>query len=278
MVTLLPMALMLMQVGIDPRGGSVPGVPPELRDRPPRGAAPPRIAPAAAPPARLRACLEGAGAAPASTIADARQWLAAAKGADRAYAGHCLGVAQTEAGDWNGAAASFSAATEAVPADNRRYRSQLASLAGAAALAAGDATRALALLDRARSDAGADPRLTSDIAVDRARALVALGRLAEARSSLTEARTANAIDPEAWLLSATLSRRANALDTAQGEIERAAALAPGDPAIGLEAGVIAALAGRDAAARRSFESVITLAPQSAEAAAARGYLTQLGKP
>ena len=81
---------------------------------------------------------------------------------------------------------------------------------------------------------------------------------------------------QAWLLSATLSRRDGDLATAQTRIERAAMLAPLDPAIGLEAGLIAALGGRDEAARRSWQSVIEAVPGSAEAATAQGYLDQLG--
>ena len=40
--------------------------------------------------------------------------------------------------------------------------------------------------------------------------------------------------------------------------------------------MIAALGGRDDAARKSFASVIAAAPDSAQAAAARQYLAQLG--
>jgi Flp pilus assembly protein TadD len=82
-------------------------------------------------------------------------------------------------------------------------------------------------------------------------------------------------DAQAWLLSATLSRRTGDLGTAQAQIERAAALEPRDPAIGLEAGVIAALGGRDDTARKSFESVVAAAPDSPQGTAAKQYLAQL---
>ncbi len=59
-------------------------------------------------------------------------------------------------------------------------------------------------------------------------------------------------------------------------IEKAAALAPQDPEIGLEAGVIAVLGGRDEAARRSWRSVLAAAPDSDQAKVAKGYLDQLG--
>ncbi|HCJ81674.1 MAG TPA: hypothetical protein DHV50_09230, partial [Erythrobacter sp.] len=79
----------------------------------------------------------------------------------------------------------------------------------------------------------------------------------------------------AWLLSATLSRRLDRLGEAREQIAQAALLAPQDPAVGLEAGVIAALSGREDDARRSFESVLQVAPQSPEATRARSYLEQL---
>lgn len=275
MTTLLPLALMLMQVGIDPNSGQVPGIPEELRDRPPRGATAPTAPAPTPPPAKLKACLDGTGASPASAIAEAQAWLAHAKGVERAQAGHCLGVAQTENGDWAAASASFTTARDTLPTGQSRYRAQLGLIGGAAALAGGDAARALTLLDTARGDAAGTNPLLNDIAVDRSRALVALNRIAEARVALGEARAADPADAEAWLLSATLSRREGDLASAQSQIEKGATLAPRDPAIGLEAGVIAALGGNDAAARKSFESVVLLAPDSQEAKSAKAYLAQL---
>lgn len=276
MSTLLPFALMLMQVGMNPSFGQVPGIPEELRDRPPRKAVPDDAVPTPAPPPpKLAACLEATRAAPAAAVEEAEGWFAGAKGLDRAQAGHCLGVAQAGTGDWPAAAASFAAARDAVPAVNTTYRARLGALAGNAALAAGDAARALALLDAARGEAAASGPLAGEIAVDRARALVALARPAEAATALGEARTAAPASGQAWLLSATLSRRQGDLSAAQSQIERAATLSPRDPAVGLEAGVIAALAGQDEAARRSFASVVTLAPGSDEARQAEAYLAQL---
>ena len=80
---------------------------------------------------------------------------------------------------------------------------------------------------------------------------------------------------EVWLLSATLARRMEDLDSAQGWIETAAALAPANPSIGVEAGLIAAMGGFDDAARASWESVMDTAPGTPQASAARNYLAQL---
>jgi Flp pilus assembly protein TadD len=95
---------------------------------------------------------------------------------------------------------------------------------------------------------------------------------------LAEARQANPKNPDAWLLSATLSRRQGKLAEAQAQIEQAGSLEPRDPAIGLEAGVIAVLSGRDAAARKSWESVVAAVPESDAARTATGYLAQLATP
>ena len=119
--------------------------------------------------------------------------------------------------------------------------------------------------------------LLGEVQIDRARALVALKREAEAGEALVEARTSAAANPLAWLLSATLSRRQGKLAQAQAQIATAAELAPHDAEVGLEAGVIAMLTGNEAAARKSWQSAIAAAPASEAAATAKGYLAQLGE-
>ncbi len=207
----------------------------------------------------------------------AESWLKTASGPDRVDAQMCLGLAHSRLEDWGDAQTAFLAGRDLAGAD-RLMRARLGAMAGNAALAADAPDRALAALDPARAEVKglASPALEARIALDRARALVALKRDAEAQDALADARNAAPASAEAWLLSATLSRRRGNLAEAQARIERAAALLPIDPAIGLEAGVIAVLASRDDAARRSWQSVLTAAPDSAEAATARTYLAQLG--
>src|SRR5690606_35144317 len=50
------------------------------------------------------------------------------------------------------------------------------------------------------------------------------------------------------------------------------------PEVGLEAGVIAMLQGREAAAEASWRSVVEIEPDSEAATTARGYLAQLAEP
>src|SRR5690606_39643009 len=121
----------------------------------------------------------------------------------------------------------------------------------------------------------ADAGLQSLVENDRARALVVKGRESEAEAALASARTLDAQNALAWLLSATLARRLGKLDEAQAHISTAAALSPDYPEVGLEAGVIAMLQGREDAAEASWRSVLAVEPDSDAAATARDYLAQL---
>ena len=240
---------------------------------------------AAAPAGKLSACLSTIDANPGGAAEAAGKWLGDAKGAERVDAAQCLGSAQVALEEFGDARASFVTARDAAAPGDHASRARLGAMAGSAALADGDPATALAALDAARgeagqiaggADAGAEKTLRTGIAIDRARALVALKRDGEAVAALSEARSTDPENAEAWLLSATLSRRVGRLEDAQRQIERAAALAPVDPQVGLEAGVIAMLAGHADAARKSWQSVVAAAPQGPSAATAQGYLAQLG--
>lgn len=265
----------LMQVGIAPTASPVTAVPPELQNRPTRESV--RNAPMLDRPASRAAidlCLDTARSDPGKARSYAEEWVSRTDGLQRATGRHCLGVAASNQGDWAAAASAFLAARD--EADDSGFKARMGALAGSALLADARPAEALAVLDTARAAAAGDADLSGAIAMDRAAALVALGRQGEAAEALGEARSLVPDDAQAWLLSATLSRRQGDLATAQQQIERAAAIDPRDPAVGLEAGVIAALGGRDDAARQSFASVVAAAPNSPQAAAARTYLARLG--
>jgi len=270
-----------LQVGPNPTGGAMQGD--ELvRDRPPRAQVQPEADPAEQPDpvsAWLAGCLGVLEEDPARAHAMAQIRRSETTGTDRVLANHCLGTAAAALELWDDARTAFTAAREETPEGEPRARARFAALAGAAALGGGDAEGALPLLTLAESDAqtAKSPQLEAIAASDRARALVALGRAEQALAAL-ENSTALAPDrAEGWLLKATLLRRLERLPEAQTAIERAAGLAATNPEIALEAGVIAVLAGRDDAARKSWQSVITLAPDSPAAATAKDYLAQLGE-
>ena len=272
--TLLPAFLLLMQVGPDPSSGSMPGLPDELANRPDRpGASEPQVQ-----ADTLAECLRIASSDPEAALNRAQSWREGAQtDLEFAQSAHCLGLALVQLDRLGEARQAFEIASGEVPVDNLSYSARLAAMAGNAALAAGDVEGALPLLDQAGGQALAanDGALAADLRVDLARVLVRLDREEDAALALAEAREADGDHPEAWLLSATLSRRLERLGEAQSQIERAALLAPRNPQVGLEAGVIAAMSGREADARASFQSVLDVAPGSREAERAQRYLDQL---
>lgn len=253
-------------------GGSLPQAPLEIPRKKTEAAAPP--APLI-PAAQCRKLLAGN---PAEAQTYAEKWLKDLKGSARVEPGQCLGMALAAQGEWDEAEAAFTEARELTPANEPANRARLGGMAGNSLLAAGKTEAALALLDQAHGEAlgAGDPHLAGEISIDRARALVALKRDGDAATALATARANAAENGQGWLLSATLSRRQGKLAEAQQQILVAAQLMPLDPEVGLEAGVIAVLAGNEAAARRSWLSVIKAAPSSETARTAQSYLDQLG--
>lgn len=292
------------QIGPNPRPYRPSDLPIPRRRKAQDSAAPAAPAPvptpaAAALPAAQRSrfaqCLTVGTQNPAAGLEAARAWLAEnqnkpAPHAARGAAAQCLGQLLAQQGDFTAAAAAFAESVSQVPPGDTATATSLQAMAGNAALAGGDAAGALAWFDKALAPtpieaSGANANVDANgamgaVQIDRSRALAALGSLAEAGTALEEAHRLAPNDPEGWLLSATLARRAKDFERAQRDIEVAARLEPPGgalaSAIGLEAGVIAVLGGREDAARKSWESVLALGPESAEAKTSRGYLDQLG--
>ncbi|QIG79311.1 tetratricopeptide repeat protein [Stakelama tenebrarum] len=220
-------------------------------------------------------CMRAAVQTPRRGETLATQWVVDGGGF---AARECLGLALANQQRWRDAASAFSAAADAAGEENPARAANLWALAGNAWLAEGNVARATAALDRAIAiDALKGPTLGQTY-LDRARARVASGSDAGAREDLDQAVRLAADDPFAWLLSATLARRTGDLPRAHRDIARAAELAPNDPAVQLERGNIAALSGDAHGARLAWEQVITLAPGTARAAAARQALQQFDTP
>lgn len=271
----LVLALLLAQAGPSVGGGAGPALPQAPLDiRRQRTVS----LPSAPAPSRLGQCLEAAQSDPESALNRAEAWLTQVSGSARVDPGTCLGAAYAQLGRWDEAEAAYIAAREVAAANERGRKGQLGALAGNAALAANSAARAEGLfaLAHAESLAASDRAQAGRIAADWASALVAQGKVDEAAGKLALARAEAPDLALAWLLSATLARRQDKLAEAQEQIETAARLDPRDPEIGLEAGVIAVLARRDEAARRSWRSVLAMAPGSTQAQQAQAYLDQLG--
>jgi tetratricopeptide (TPR) repeat protein len=270
--TLLPL---MLQAGLDPTRGGVPDYSADIQDRPPRELT---IIDAPQPTSWLAQCLDQLEDEPTRAHVQAQIRRDTTNGQDRVLANHCLGLASTELGRWEEARAAFTAARQETPAEETRLRARFGAMAGNAALVTGDLPGALVLLDAARTDALAAQAggMQGLIALDRARVLAGLEQLDAAEAALAEARMFQPDDAETRLLSATLLRRMGKLADAQEQVEEAARLDPTAPAIGLEAGVIAILDGREEAARSSWQSVIDLSPGTEFATSAQSYLDQLG--
>lgn len=228
--------------------------------------------------ARFQECLKQARTDPATAIKTASTWAGEAAAESAAYPQQCLGHAYTSLLRWDAAERAFLTARETLGDNQHEWRARLALQAGNAALAGKRADAALFDMSLAERDLGStDPAIGAMIETDRARALVAAGRESDAVAALEKARGLDPQSPNAWLLSATLARRMDKLAEAQGYIETAARLAPKYPEIGLEAGVIAMLAGNREAAKASWESVVALAPDDEAGASAKAYLAQLAE-
>jgi len=224
---------------------------------------------------KLRLCVEQAASDPTTALAEASKWVAQARGSARSKPLQCLGHVYSMLLRWDAAEAAFAeAASVAAPGDPLRLAAVLGQ-AGNAALAGNKPDRALVHFDAALNQPSGAPAARGQLQLDRARALVALDRTDDARAAFAAAQTDAPDEPLVWLLSATFARRSSDLVTAQRLIEVAARLAPSDADIGLEAGVIAVLDGREAAARQSWQSVRRIAPSSKAAEVARAYLDQL---
>ena len=218
-------------------------------------------------------CIALARTDPPSAVMEASLW-AQEKSEFLAKACHALALAN----DFRFAEAAplFIEAAQGAEVKIDRRAGRFWAQAGNAAIAADLPEDALVALDNALKSNILDNTERADIEVDRARSLVAVAREKDASSALASARRYSPENGTAWLLSATLARRMNVLPDALAYIQTAATLSPRDPAVALEAGNIAAAAGDDASARKQWEQVIAIAPDSRQAMTAQKQLAALG--
>ena len=221
----------------------------------------------------FQACLDEAIQSPEQGVAFAQKWRLEG---GSFYARHCMGFAYARAERWAPAIVSFEqAADEAERSGEMAQSARLWAQAGNAALAAGDPAKARTSFDAALARGLPDGVEKGETHLDRARALVALAEVKEARDSLDVALAQVPQDPLAWLLSATLARRAGELKLAQAHIARAVQLSPDDASVALEEGNIAVLTDHADIARAAWQRAVKLAPQSPAGKAAADNLTRL---
>ena len=214
--------------------------------------------------------------APEKAIEAASVWRVAGGGLS---ARHCLGLAYAAAERWAPAATAFEqAAAEAETAKDAR-RADFWAQAGNAWLAAGDPAQAKRALDSALVAGSASEELRGEVHLDRARAAVALGDMAGARSDIDQALKLVPADPFAWLLSSALAIREEKVARAQADIAKASQLAPNDPDVLLQAGTVAGITGEVEEARTLYARAAKAAPDSpAGQAAAAALAANAGEP
>lgn len=188
----------------------------------------------------------------------------------------CAGLAYASLRRWLPAATAFQQAAEEAERHRDGRAARLWVQAGNAALAAGDMVRAGQYLDAALAGDGLKGAEAGEVHLDRARARASLDDPAAARADLDLALKLVPADPLAWLLSATLARRAGDLQRARTDIAEAIKRSPDDAAVALEAGNIAVLSGSDAAARTAWEAAVRASPDSPAGKAAADALKRLG--
>lgn len=140
--------------------------------------------------------------------------------------------------------------------------------AGTAWTLAGEPDRAFAAATMALTLAPDDPAL----AVDRALALGAMDRFAEALEDLDRAVALDPSHAEAWMLRGAAKRQLGRLGDAERDVARALSLAPDNAEALLERGALRRAKGNVGGARADWERAVRRAPDSAAAELARRNL------
>jgi tetratricopeptide (TPR) repeat protein len=184
----------------------------------------------------------------------------------------CLGLAYAKLERWAPAAASFEQAALDGDRDKDPARADLWVQAGNSWLAACDLPRARKAFDAALAVPGLTAELRGEVHLDRARAAVAAGDLAGARTDIDQGLKLVPNDPFAWYLSSALAVREEKSGRAKEDIAKAVTLAPDDADILLHAGTVAGIAGDTAGARSFYEKAARIAPASPAGRAAQAAL------
>lgn len=220
---------------------------------------------------RYHSCFQLATSDPQKAETRASRWRLEGGGF---AAQQCLGLAYANQGKWAAAAAEFTGAAQAAQTKDDERAATYWAEAGNARLAGGDAAGALAALNAALATGTLEGKERGEALLDRARASVGTGDLGQARIDLDRALELVPQDSLAWLLSATLARRAGDLARAHKDIAEARSRAPDAAPVEFEAGNIAAKSGDVEGAKTAWKRAMTLAPGSDTAKAAAQALQQ----
>jgi tetratricopeptide (TPR) repeat protein len=223
-----------------------------------------------------QACAALARSAPEQAVQAAGAWRLQGGGLS---ALHCQGLAYSASEKWAPAAGAFEQAAAEAETGKDARRPEFLVQAGNAWLAAGDAGKAKAAFDSALVAGIGSPELRGEVHLDRARAAVALGSLAPARTDIDLALKLVPGDPFAWVLSSALALKEEKIARARADIAQATQLAPDDPDVLLQAGNVAGVGGDVEEARTLFAKAAKAAPDTpAGRAAAAALAANAGEP
>ncbi len=218
--------------------------------------------------AQYDACMMLAGRTPADALASARRWEELGGGN---AARHCAAIAVFNLRDYEEAALRLDALAMEIGAADRPLTAGLLDQAGRAWLLAGEPVPALSALSQAIGLWPGD----AELYITRSYAHAARENY---QSALDDLQQAEALAPglsEIHLLKAAALRFQGDAASALAEADRAVATAPGDPDAFLERGNINWMLEDLDGARRDWSQVLSLAPDSAAAQAARRNLARL---
>jgi tetratricopeptide (TPR) repeat protein len=179
----------------------------------------------------------------------------------------CRGLAASNSGQADAAAAAFEQAAEA-QTENPAEKARLWAAAGNMWIAASQPGKAAVALDKALASPQLQAEQRGEALLDRARAAEAQNDLNTARAKVTEAALTVAGDPFLWYFSAALAIRENDPARAKTAIGKALNLAPKDPTILFEAGHVFQFAGQTEEARRYWTEARDADPDGAVGRAA----------
>jgi tetratricopeptide (TPR) repeat protein len=213
-------------------------------------------------------CMEAARQKPEAAFDDANAWRIAGGGHP---AEHCADVALIGLGRYAEAAGKLEALADTMAKGPIDLRAQVLGQAGQSWLLAGDPARAAAVLTAALALTPDD----ADLLTDRAEALAGEKKYREAVADLDGALKLDGKRVDALVFRASAHRSLEQYDLARRDIDIALRLAPDQPDALLERGNIRGLTGDEAGARKDWQRVAQVAPNSAADSAAKANLAKL---
>ena len=184
---------------------------------------------------------------------------------------HCVALALFGLGQFAESATRLEALAADIPSASNREQSEILGQAGSVWLHAGDLTRAHTVLTQALAFDSRDP----EIWIDRGDALARGGEYWDAIDDFSEALDRDARRLDALIFRAAAYRLIEVPDLARDDIARALEISPDNPDALMELGAVQADVGDFDGARATWLKLLSIAPGSRPAAAARAALQQM---